>query len=132
MGFMGAAVGIGDALSELVDGEQAVGFDDAAFAMDPGGFDGVEPGALDREVAGDDADPVAVLLDLAVVVPDPGADLLAGVPGGVVPDQEQGFLAGRVELLAAPVQVVDGDGADGTTFDEAQPHPVGGLVTGRV
>ena len=88
MWLVGAAVGIGDALSELVDGEQAVGLDDAAFAMDPGGFDGVEPGALDRQVAGNDPDAVAVLLDLAVVVTDPVADLLADVSGGVVPDQE--------------------------------------------
>src|SRR5215212_2119256 len=108
MGLVGAAVGIGDALSELVDGEEAVGFHDTAFAMDPGRFDGVEPGALDRQVAGDDADAVAALLGLSVVATDPGADLLADVPGGIVPDEEQGLLAVGVELSAAPVQVIDG------------------------
>ena len=109
-----------------------VGFDDAAFAVDPGGFDGVEPGALDRQVAGDDPDAVAALLDLAVVVADPVAHLVADVPGGVVPDQEQRLLAVGVELAAAPVQVVDGDGADRPAIDEAQPHLVGGVLVGRV
>src|SRR5215211_223152 len=105
MWLMGAAVGIGDAIGELVDGEQAVGFEDAAFAVHPGRFDGVEPGALDGQVAGDDPDAVAALLDLAVVVTGPVADLLADVPGGVVPEQEQRLLASRLELAAAPVEV---------------------------
>src|SRR4051794_25605716 len=124
MRLMGAAVGIGDALGELIDGEQAVGFEDAALAMDPGRLDGVEPRALDGQVAGDDADAVAAPLDLSVVVTDPGPDLLTDVPGGVVPDQEQGLFAVGMELPAAPVEVVDGDGAHGPTIHEAQPHLV--------
>jgi hypothetical protein len=35
MGFMGAAVGIGHAVGELMDGEHAIGFEDAAFAVVP-------------------------------------------------------------------------------------------------
>jgi len=93
MRFMGTAVGIGDAVGKLVDGEEAISFEDSAFAVDPGSLDGVEPGALDREVAGDDADATAVLLGLAVVVTDPVAHQMADVPGGIVPDQEQGVLA---------------------------------------
>jgi hypothetical protein len=38
MGFMGTRVGVGDAVGERLDGEEAVGFEDAAFAVDPGGF----------------------------------------------------------------------------------------------
>jgi hypothetical protein len=129
---MGTAVGVGDAVGEFIDGEQAVGFEDATFAVDPGRFDGVEPGALDRQVAGDDPDAVAVLLDLAVVVPEPVADLLADVPRCVVPDQEQGLLPVGVELAATPVEVVDGGGADGPAIDEPQPQPVGGVFPGRV
>src|SRR4051812_34568780 len=132
MRLTGAVVGVGDAIGQLVDGEQAVGFDDAAFAVGPGWFDGVEPRAFDGQVAGDDPDPDAAPLDLAVVVTDPGADQMADVPGGVVPDQEQGLLAVRAELAAAPVQVVDGHGADGPAIDEPEPHPVGGVLLGRV
>ena len=38
VGFVRAAVGISHAVGEFLDGEQAVGFEDAAFAVDPGGF----------------------------------------------------------------------------------------------
>src|SRR5436853_3322191 len=123
---MRTAVGIGDAVGEVLDREQAVGFEDAAFAVNPGGLNGVEPGALDREVVGDDADPTPTPFDLTIVVTDPLTHLLADMPGGVVPDQEQGFLPGRVELAAAPVQVVSRDGADRSAIDEPQPHLVGG------
>ena len=82
--------------------------------MDPGRFDGVEPRTFDGQVAGDDANATAAPLDLAVVVADPVAHRLADVPGGVVPDQEQGREALRRELCGAPRQVVDGDGADGS------------------
>jgi hypothetical protein len=132
MGFMGTAVGVTDTGGELVSREEAVGFNHASFAVPPAGFDGVKPGALAGQVAGDDADAVAVLFDLAVVVADPVADLVAAVPGGVVPDQEQGLLAGGVELAAAPGEVVDGDRADRAAVDEAQPDLVVGLLVGRV
>ncbi len=38
MRFVGAAVGVADAVGERVGREQIVGFDDAAFAVDPGGL----------------------------------------------------------------------------------------------
>ena len=132
MRFMGAAVGVGDAIGEVLDGQQTIGFDDAALAVDSGGFDGVEPGALDRQVAGDDPNTDAALLDLAVVVTDPVAHQVADVPGGIVPDQEQGVLAVRMEFAAAPVQIVDGESTDRPTIDEPQPHLVAGVFVGRV
>src|SRR4051794_11520352 len=132
MRFVGTAVGVGDAVSEFVRGEQGIGFDDASLAVDPGGLDGVEPGALTRQIAGDEADALPALLDQAVVVADPVADLLADVPGGIVPDHEERLLAGGLELAAAPVQVVDGDGAHRAAIDEAQPHLVGGILCGGV
>src|SRR5688572_228327 len=51
MRFMGTPVGVGNAVGELLDGEQAVSFEDAAFGVDPGGLNGVEPRTLDRQVA---------------------------------------------------------------------------------
>jgi hypothetical protein len=132
MGFMGAAAGIGHAVGEPMDGERAIGFEDAAFALDPGGLDGVEPGALDRQIAGDDADAVAVPLDPSVVIPGPGAPMLADVPGRVVPDEGQRLLAGRLELAAAPVQVGGGGGVDRSAVDEPEPHPAGGVLLARV
>src|SRR4030095_7712902 len=87
VGFLGTAVGVADASGELVGRQEAVGFDNAALAVDPGGLNGVEPGALTGQVAGDDADTGASPLDPAIVVADPAADEVADVPGGVVPDQ---------------------------------------------
>src|SRR5215210_1734729 len=132
MGLMGTAVGVADAVGELVDREQAVSLDDAPLAVGPGRLDRVEPGALTGQVAGDDAHAPAAPLHLAIVVADPRADLVADVPGGVVPAQEQGRLAGGVERAAAPRQVVDRDGADGPAVDEAQPDLVSRLLVGRV
>src|SRR4051794_16698324 len=102
MRIVRAAEGVGDAVGEVLDREEAVGFEDAAFAVDPGRFDGIEPGALDRQEAGDDADAGTGVLDLSVVIPDPGADVLTDVPRRIVPDQAQGLLAVRLELGAAP------------------------------
>src|SRR6266496_2907339 len=129
---MRTAVGIGDAVGQLLDREQAVGFDDAAFAVDPGGLNGVEPGTLDGQVVGDDADALALLLDLAVVVADPVAYQVADVPGRIVPDQEEGLHPVRLELAAAPVQGGDRDGADRSPIDEPQPHLVSSVRSGRV
>jgi hypothetical protein len=38
MRFMGAAIGVADAVGEFVGREQAVGFDDAPLGVDPGGL----------------------------------------------------------------------------------------------
>jgi len=38
MGFMRAAIGVTDASGELIAGEQAIGLDDAALAVDPDGL----------------------------------------------------------------------------------------------
>jgi hypothetical protein len=52
---------------------------------------------------------------------DPGPDFGAAVPGGVIPDQQQGRLAVRLESVAAPGQELGGDRTDRTAVDEAQP-----------
>jgi hypothetical protein len=39
-----------DAVGDLVGAEQTRGLDDSALAVDPLGLDGIEPGALDRQV----------------------------------------------------------------------------------
>src|SRR3954447_665588 len=85
MRLVGAAQGLAGALLHLPRGEQAVGRDGAPLAVDPLGRERVEPGALDGQLAGDDAHARARPLDAAVVVAQPGAHLLTAVPAGVVP-----------------------------------------------
>ena len=116
-----AVKGSVDAVDQLIGGEQAGGLDDAALAVSPLGLDGVQPGALDRQVAIDDADATPAPFDAAIVGADPGADRPADVPGGIVPDQQQRLLARRLQSGAAPSQVLGRRGADRAAVDEAQP-----------
>ena len=76
MGLMRAAIRVGNAVGELLDGEEAIGFKDASLAVDPGGLNGIEPGALDRQVAGDDARCLVAEVDRS----DHASDLTSGVP----------------------------------------------------
>ena len=86
---MEAAVGVADAISELADRQEAIGFADTPFAVDPFGLDGVEPGALAGQVAGEDADTGSACLTWRLWSRIQ-VRTVADVPGGVVPDQEEG------------------------------------------
>ena len=119
--FMQAVEGGANTLDELVSGQQAGGLDHPPLAVDPLGLDGVQPGALDRQVTRDDPHAVAGQLDLAVVAPDPGPDLATDMPGRIVPDQQQGGLAESLQLGAAAGQVLRGQRADRAAIHEAQP-----------
>src|SRR5437764_2096452 len=81
-----AAVMIAQPLPKLGGGELTIRLDHGPFAVHPLGLDRVRPRALARRAADQQA-AAAGALDPAVVGPDPGADLAADVPGGVVPDQ---------------------------------------------
>src|SRR5262245_62262460 len=102
MGLMGAAEVGADAVDELLGGEEPGGLDHGALAVDPLGLYSVRPRALRGQPAGDDAHARAGALDLAVVGADPRPHLRADVPGGVVPDEEQGLLALGRQTVAAP------------------------------
>ena len=72
-------------LSQLLCGKQPVGFNDGALAMDPLGFNGVEPGTFGRQKARQDADALALSFHLRVMFADPGADELAHMKGAHCP-----------------------------------------------
>src|ERR1051326_8124716 len=117
MSFTGATKDRVHTRGHLVGAEQTVGLGHLALAMDPGGLNRIEPWTLDRQGTAEDADADAGLLDLAVVGAQPRADRDAAMPGGIVPDQEQGLVAGGLELVDAPAQELDGQGADGAAVD---------------
>jgi hypothetical protein len=71
-----------DPLRQLPRGQDAVGLDDATRAMDPVGFQGVQPRAVDRQRADHEAHAGLLPLRLVVVRSDPGADRLTPVPRG--------------------------------------------------
>src|SRR5437763_1491345 len=81
--------------------------------------DRVEPRALARQAA-DQKPAAAVALDPAVVGRDPGAHLAADVPGGVVPNQEQGPHALGRELAGHPGEEGAGHGTHRSPGDEPQ------------
>src|SRR3954453_630411 len=89
MRLIGARERRADAFGQFAGGEQAGGLDHLALAVDPLGLGGIEPGALDGQGAGHDPDAAAAVPPLSVVLADPAADVLAQMPGGVVPDQEE-------------------------------------------
>src|SRR6516164_9162923 len=118
---MTAEVGT-DARFQLGSGEQARWLDDGPFAMDPLRFNRVEPGGLDRQLAGEDADAASLLLDLVVVRPDPALDRPADVPGGVVPDEKQGTRPAWLQTVTTVGQELGRDRTHGMAIDKAQPE----------
>src|SRR5579872_3926078 len=126
---MGAAIDGADALSQFSAGQQARGFEHLALAMEPLGLDRIEPGALARQGADDQAHAVPRLFNRAIMLAYPGPHDLAVMPGGVVPDQQHRLLAALLGARRTPQQEVDGDGTDGAPIDEAQPEFLVPLTT---
>src|ERR687891_2154574 len=107
----------------FLSGQLALRLHDGPFAVNPAGFNRIQPGAFDRQQAGDDTDPTFPL-GSDVVFPEPTLDLLADVPGGIVPDQEQGFLSFLLQLVTDPVEEGDSCFAHGTPRHKPQQYPV--------
>jgi hypothetical protein len=111
-------------LGQLFGGKQAIGFHNSLFCMHPPGLDGIKPGTFGGQKERQNAHPFALLLDLLVVLPDPGPHSFAVMPGGIIPDQEPVPLALLLQLGADPFQKLGGDGADRAPIHKAQRHLV--------
>ena len=122
-----------DPPGNLLGGEQSGWFHDRPFAMHPFGFNGIQPRAFDGEKADDDANTVAVVLHDTIVGMNPGANLFADMPGGIVPDQEEHPLTLVRQVLADPVEKLLRNRTDGATVNEAEQQRVclGGHVICR-
>src|SRR5262249_57104454 len=101
---MGAAKVGTDPVSGFLGAEEAVRLNDSPLAMDPLGFDRVEPGALDVQGARHEAHPLPALLDLSVVRADPGPHPFTRLPAGAVPHQQPDAQARLLRPGAAPTQ----------------------------
>src|SRR5215510_832643 len=116
-----------DALYHLLRTEQPVCCDHRPFPMHPLGLNGIEPRAFTRQTARQEAHAPPGLLDVVIVLPQPGTHLVADVPRRVVPDQQHGGEPLRRQPLAAP-------GAStrlhrhsrGPMLDGARPEPSAG------
>ena len=112
------AKGRADAIRQLIGREHSIGFNHPPFAMRPFGLNGVEPGALDWQTTGQDAHAMAIVLHLAIVFSNPGAHLIANVPGSIIPDQSQDTFIHRFQLGTTPFKKLDRDIADRTSIHE--------------
>src|SRR5215210_7267412 len=118
---MSTAEDLAHSIRKLVSREHQIGLNHIALAVDPFRLYRVEPRTLLGQKAGHYAHSTPALPDLSVVGCDPFLDELGLVPGGIVPDQHQSFLAQLFELLAAPREELRGYGAHRAAIDEAQP-----------
>ncbi len=110
------------ALSQKLRGKQPVGFHHGALAMDPLGFNRVEPGTFGGQKARKDADALALSFHPRVMFADPGADELAHMPGGIVPNEQPGPFPLGLHLVTPPLQKLRGDVAHGAPRDKTQRH----------
>ena len=105
-------VGI-DPRFEFVGTQQPVWFRHRPLAMDPFRFYGVQPRAFAGQWADHNTHALGTPLDLLIVLTDPVPHGMTAVPGGIVPDQQQGREALGRELGGAPRQKLYGDRTDG-------------------
>src|SRR3954451_13322550 len=111
-----------DPVSKLVGAQQTLGLDHLPFAVNPFGFDGVQPRALLGQQTAHDPHAFAALFDLAVMFSEPAPDLAAYVPGGIVPDEQQNLPAKSFEHFATPRKESARYPTHGSTIHEPDPR----------
>jgi hypothetical protein len=113
-------------LSEFLSSQQSDWFDNGSLAMNLLWLNPVQPGTLDGKPARDDAHHCfassSLLEYTLVVLTKPGLDLLAHMPGGVTPNEDEDMLALRLDLFAYPLQKVRRHLADRATRHKTQMH----------
>src|SRR5215469_13349538 len=106
------------ALPKLCRCQKPSRFDNRALAMDPLRLNAVEPGALGRQPARDDAHATCASASLSphrlMMRTQPGFDLLTHVPGSVIPNEHEHTFPLCLDLLTQPLEEVSGHLADGT------------------
>jgi hypothetical protein len=88
-------------LGEFIGAKQTLGLYNFALAVNPFGFDRVQPRTLLRQQAAHDPYSFTALFDLSVVLPELTPDLPGDVPGSVVPGENHGLLASPASSFSA-------------------------------
>jgi hypothetical protein len=125
MRFRGTCVVRTDTRFQFCRAEEAIGFRDGSFAMDPLGLNWVQPWAFHRQPVGDKPHAALTRFHLLIVEANPRADSLTCVPRGVIPDEQQCGDALPRHAVAAPGQKVGRHGADGAPSHKPAPHLLG-------
>jgi hypothetical protein len=121
----GTGIGCTDTRCQFCRAQEAIGFRDGPFAMDPLGLNRVQPWAVYRQPVGDNPHAALPCFHLLIVEAEPRADSLTCGPRGVIPDEQQGGEALRRQAVAAPGQKVGRHGADGAPSHKPEPHLLG-------
>src|SRR4051812_6317854 len=98
MRFMSTAESRTESLSQFGHGQGTVRFENAALGVQPLGFNGIEPGTLDRQRTDEQTNALGAVFGVLVVLMKPLTHGLAELPGGVIPNQSQDTLAKRARL----------------------------------
>src|SRR5579859_1454036 len=114
MGFMREVESGTNAFGQLGDGQGAIRFEDMPLGMEPGGFDGIKPGAFGGQRTNQETNAQSGAFDLLVMGMYPGSDRFAAMPGSVIPDQCQNALVEGMGFVAQPGEELGGEGADGS------------------
>ena len=108
-------------IRELVGSQQPVWLYHLSLAVYPLGLYDIEPRTLLGQQAAHYPHPLAAFLNSTVVRSEPAPDLLAEMPGSVLPDEDHDLLAKSFELLGTPLEESSRYGTDGPAVDESQP-----------
>src|SRR5450759_4623336 len=122
--FIRTAVGIAHTLGKLLGGKQTVSFHHPALAVQPFGFNWVEPGTFGGQVTDQYPHTITLsfMLHLVVVFSDPLSNLFTHMPRCVVPYHHQHSLAPLPQFTAAPLQVAGGHCTYWPAIHKAQQH----------
>jgi len=102
MRFIGTSKVRTDPFSQLLSRQQAIVLSHMALAMHSFGLNRIEPRTLRGQQERQYANACARLLDLLIVLANPGTHGLALMPGGIIPDQEPVCLALLEQARASP------------------------------
>src|SRR5450631_342508 len=122
MRFIGRPIVSRHPLGQLSGGEQAVRLNNIALTVDPFGFNRVEPGTLCGQKQGQNTHTLLFLLDLNIMLTNPGAYYLALMPRGIVPNQQPCGLPLFLQLRTTPLQKLGRHVTDWSSSDKAQRH----------
>ena len=122
MRFSGTGIVCTDTRFQFCRTQEAIGFRDGPFAMDLLRLNRVQPRAFHRQSADGNVHASLARFHLLIVGADPRVDGLAGVPRGVIPDEQSRRDAWLPQAGAAPGQKVDRHSTDRASGDKPPLH----------
>ena len=109
-------------VSQVLSGKSSIRLDNAAFAMNPFGFNWIEPGAFYRQETYQEANAIPGSFDGAIMFTNPGPHDLTDMPTRIIPNHRQHRMTQLLDFLTGPFQELNGDGTHRSAIHETQEH----------